>query len=102
MKSFLTLGIVALLAVPVFAEEPKKSEDSPLVAAAKKSRERRKKPAATVITNDTLARSNGKGHLTTTAQQREIKMPEVLPPVEPTDEQRAAKVIELKNQEAAT
>ncbi|HEY0139245.1 MAG TPA: hypothetical protein VGF48_00035 [Thermoanaerobaculia bacterium] len=108
MKSLVTLGIVALLAVPVVAEEPRKTqdsqktEDSALVAAAKKSRERRKKPSATVITNDTLARSSsGKAHVTTTAHQREIKMPEVLPPAEPSAEERAAKVIQLKNSQEA-
>lgn len=102
MKSLVTLGIVALMAVPVLAEEPQKTADSALVAAAKKSRERRKKPSATVITNDTLAKSSsGKAHVTTTAHQREIKMPEVLPPAEPSAEERAAKVIQLKNSQEA-
>jgi hypothetical protein len=73
MKRALTLTLTALLALPLLADEPKKSEetqtqtaDSPLVAAAKKSRaSRSKKQGSVVITNESLKNSKG-GHVTTT------------------------------------
>lgn len=73
MKRALTLTLTAILALPLLADEPKKSgetqaqtADSPLVAAAKKSRaSRAKKQGSVVITNESLKNSKG-GHVTTT------------------------------------
>lgn len=76
MTSMLTL---ALLALPVLAEEPKKTEtpaqDSPLVAAAKRSNRLGKKPT-NVITNETLKKSGANAHVTTTANQKKLPLPQ--------------------------
>lgn len=70
MKHALSLTLVALVSLPLFAEEAKqaaetqpKTADSPLVAAAKRGRASRAKKSI-VITNESLKSS--KGHVTTT------------------------------------
>jgi hypothetical protein len=86
MKRWMMIAIVAL---PLVAEEPKKAEatpaqtttattttaapDSPLVAAAKRANRGRKKSATPVITNASL--KNSKGHITTTTNQGTLNMP---------------------------
>jgi len=103
ITSTLTL---ALLALPLFAEEAKKSEtpktettqaaaapaqpapvDSPLVAAAKRANRLGKKPSSKiVITNETLKSAGGNAHVTTSEVQPAIKLP---PPAAPTSEMLA-------------
>lgn len=101
MKTLLTLTTAAMLALPLFAAgEPKKETaapaqvqapapatgDSPLVAASKARRARRN-ASRIVITNETLAKSGGNAHVTTTAVQQPIRVP---PPPAKTLEQRMA------------
>ena len=124
MKRALT--ILALAAVPVFADEPaKKTEteaarpqtisaapaspaDSPLVAAARRSN--RAKKSTHKITNANLGKygSSGNAHITTTSKQEPIVMPHPLPASQPTpemkhaakreDERKAAKALADKKQ----
>lgn len=102
MKRLVILSVTAALALPLVADEPKKSEtapaqtqsvapatddvvspnDSPLVAASKRSKRRNKKAGANVITNETLKAS--KGHVTTTTNQREVNVP--VPSLTPHEE----------------
>ena len=108
MKKTLTLATAALLALPLFAADgAKKKEtaapapttqavktqaapapvaDSPLVAAANARRARRAASRIN-ITNETLAKSNGKAHITTTASQKPVP---VIPPSPMSLEQRWA------------
>ena len=100
MKRALT--ILALAAVPVFAEEPAKKTpteavqpkvisaapasegDSPLVAAAR--RMNRGKKSTHKITNANLGKYGSTGNITTTARQEPIVMPAPLPESAPTPE----------------
>lgn len=101
MKRALTLTLTAMLALPLLADEPKKTDetqtkttDSPLVAAAKKSRVSRAKKQGIVITNDSLKHSKG-GHVTTTKV-------EAAPVVaEPQPGPEAKLIAEQKKNEAA-
>lgn len=94
MKRALILSLAGALALPMFAEEPKSTEaepaetpkqtaapattaDSPLVRAAKRSNRKNGKKATIVITNETLR--NSKGHVTTTAAQAPLNVPEPKP-----------------------
>ena len=111
MKRALT--ILALAALPVFADEPAKTTtatqaapataatrpqtisaapatpaDSPMVAAARRSK--RGKKSAHSITNANLGTYGKKAHVTTTARQEPIVMPEPLPPSAPTAEMKHA------------
>ncbi len=104
MKRALT--ILALAAVPVFADEPaKKTEtdvarphtisaapaspaDSPLVAAARRTN--RAKKSAHKITNANVGKSGKNAHITTTAVQEPIFMPAPLPPSAPTADMKHA------------
>ena len=92
MKRTLVTTAMLALALPMLADEPKKSEepkpkpaqtttaaatttatsDSPLVAAAKRSNRLGKKSTSKVITNDTLKTSGQNAHVTTTATLREL------------------------------
>lgn len=89
--------ILALIALPLFAEEAKKSEtpkqvkpeDSPLVAAAKRSNRLGKKPVSkVVITDATLKTAGENAHVTSTEHQAAIDVPKG--PVRPTPEMVAA------------
>ena len=95
MTSMLTL---ALLALPVLAEEAKKTEtpaqDSPLVAAAKRANRLGKKPT-NVITNETVKKSGNTGHVTTTTNPQGN-----LPAPLPKEDTHAPKVTEAKKAEA--
>ena len=116
---------LALLALPLLAEEAKKSEtakpkaaqtpaaaaqpaqpDSPLVAAAKRANRLGKKPASKVITNETLKSSGTNAHVTTTQQQTAIATAQQPSQetfgVQKTDEQRKAaeKAAEAKQKAA--
>src|SRR5687768_17107092 len=101
------LTILALAAVPVFADEPaKKSEpeaaqpktisaapaseaDSPLVAAARRTK--RGKKSTHKITNANLGKyGSNNAHITTTSKQEPIVMPAALPPSAPTAEMKHA------------
>lgn len=90
MTSMLTL---ALLALPVLADEPKKTEpapqDSPLVAASKRSNRLGKKKPANVITNDTVKKSGATAHVTTTTNPAKLPAP---PPAKPAQTVHAPKV----------
>lgn len=113
----LTMLAVALLALPVLAEEPEKkpaastqttaatttaapapaakpvatppAEESPLVAAARRTGRLGKKPT-NVITNETLSKaSTSSARITTTLNQPAINV-QNMPPVSPTPEMTAA------------
>jgi hypothetical protein len=84
MNRTLTFAALVVVAVPLFAADPKPvpnpvqqpvQADSPLVAAAKRANRLGKKPAF-VITNETLVTAGG--HFTTTVQQAPIHP---LPPI---------------------
>jgi len=86
MNRTLTFAAMVVVAVPLFAADPKPvpnpvqqpvQGDSPLVAAAKRANRLGKKPAF-VITNETLVTAGG--HFTTTVQQAPIHP---LPPISP-------------------
>ncbi|HEX7707193.1 MAG TPA: hypothetical protein VF701_12110 [Thermoanaerobaculia bacterium] len=99
MNAALVLSMIVLLAVPLSAGEPKKTEetngqkaaaatgDSPLVAAAKRSGRRGKTPGY-VITNETLKQQSGDARITTTNTQQPLVMPSA--PARPTPEMAAA------------
>lgn len=72
--------------------KPAAAEDSPLVAAAKRAR-RGKTTNKVVITNETLAQSNGTAHITTTEKQPP------LPPVGPGTYTSEAQLIENRAKE---
>jgi hypothetical protein len=114
LASTLTL---ALLALPLAAEEAKKTdtrkakpkettaasapaqpaqEDSPLVAAAKRANRLGKKPASKIlITNETLKTSGTNAHVTTAEEYHTITLP---PESGPTPEMIAAKQAAEKRQ----
>ncbi len=100
MTSMLTL---ALLALPVLAEEPKKTEtpaqDSPLVAASKRANRLGKKKPANVITNETVKKSGATAHVTTTTNPAKLPAP---PPAKPAETVHAAKVTEQPKPAATT
>ena len=122
MKRVLTLTI-ALAALPLLAEEKTKTtgaqkpadtttaapatapapQDSPLVAAAKRMNRLGKKPT-NVITNETLTKSGGTAHVTTSATpHKPIVLPGPAAEPNPTPEMAAAKKAadERKRAEAA-
>jgi hypothetical protein len=85
MKRILATTAMLALALPMLADEPKKSEepkpqpaqtttaDSPLAAAAKRANRLGKKPTSkVVITNDTLKSSGQNAHVTTTDKLRAL------------------------------
>jgi hypothetical protein len=86
MNAALVPLLIVVLAVPLSAGEPKKTEetngekttataeDSPLVAAAKRSGRRGKAPGY-VITNETLKQQSGDARITTTDTQQPIATP---------------------------
>ena len=113
---------LSLLALPLLAEEAKKTEtpkpkpatttaapaqpaqDSPLVAAAKRSNRLGKKPASkVVITNESLKSSGSNAHITSPEQTTELNMPRK--PIEPDAEvfarQKAAAERTIAEQAAA-
>lgn len=113
MNRLFTLAVAALVAAPLFADDPKQpapattappaqtvqtepitlggtaaTQDSPLVAAAKKSKKNNAKKKV-VITNATLNKDASKSHVTTTKELKPIEMP--APPALPqTDNPPAA------------
>ena len=104
---------LAVLALPLFAEEPKKPApppaDSPLVAAAKRANRLGKKPTSKiVITDATLKSSGANAHVTTTEKLGSVTVPPPPPPpVEVVLAQQAAErrkaqaEAEAKKQKAA-
>jgi len=106
MKRTLPLAVAligALIALPLLAEEAKKSEapkpvkteDSPLVAAAKRSNRLGRKPTSkVVITNETLKSGGENAHVTSPAEQHSLNMP--AEPVRPTPEMVAAEKLAAK------
>lgn len=112
MKRTLATTLTLVLALPLLAEEAKKSEekpavqpaaqaDSPLVAAAKRSKRLGKKPASKVITNETVKTSGTNAHVTTTANQTSLDAVLKQPPPAPTPEMVAAKKAEEQRKAAA-
>ena len=112
MRRALTIAL-AVVALPLFAEEKKTTtqqttttaaapaqQDSPLVAAAKRSKRLGKKPT-NVITNETLTKAGGNVHVTTTTEQREIRMPKPLDPPTPTLDMAAARMAEAHRKQLA-
>jgi hypothetical protein len=108
MNRVLTSTLAALLALPLIADEPKKTEtakppqaataaqpapeDSPLVAASKRANRLGRKPKSKiVITNETLKQSGAGAHVTTSEVQPGINIPPPPPPPRPTPEMVAAK-----------
>lgn len=94
MKRALTIAMATALALPLFAEDAKKPEqttaqaqssdaahDSPMVAAAKRSK-RQAKTSPIVITNATLKDYHANARITTTTSERSLNVPE---PVVPRD-----------------
>jgi hypothetical protein len=98
MKRTLATVLTLALALPLLAEEAKKSEetpktapaDSPLVAAAKRSNRLGKKPSSKVITNQTLKTSGANAHVTTTSSQTSLEPMLKRPAAKPTPEMIAA------------
>jgi len=101
MKRALIISLAGALALPIFAEEPKKeaqpqpgqqaaapvSTDSKLVQAAKRSNRKNGGRKGTIlITNETLRSS--RGHITTAAAQAPLNVPEPKPG---TEQELAAK-----------
>lgn len=122
MKRTLTM-IAAVVALPLFAEEPakttaQKSEqarpaptvvsapapaavESPLVAAARRANRAGKKPA-NVITQDKLVKAGtGSARVTTTDSQAPIKLPELSAPIGPAAELEAKRRLEEHRKAAA-
>ena len=66
-----------------------------MVAAAKRARRKGRKPA-NVITNETLVKSGGSAHVTTTAQQRPFASPKAYEPPAPS-----AEILAIREREAA-
>ena len=108
----LTMLAVALVALPLLAEEaakkpvpapaPAAQEESPLVAAARRSNRLGKKPGSKVITNATLAKANaGTARITTTENTGTLNLPAPLPPARPTPEMEAAAKAEYDRKAAA-
>lgn len=119
MKRVLLVLVAATLAVPLWSDEVKKEQprpakpaesapatttistttsssgDSIFVQAARRANRKGKKPT-NVITNDTLSKSGGKSHITTTASQYAVSIPEV----EPTAEMKA-RVVQAEAKKAA-
>jgi hypothetical protein len=91
MKRALIISLAGALALPIFAEEPKKeaqpqpeqqaaapvSTDSKLVQAAKRSNRKNGRKGTILITNETLRSS--RGHITTAAAQAPLNVPEPKP-----------------------
>lgn len=108
MKSRLVTVTMALIALPLIADEAKKSEskpaaapaaqvqDSPLVAAAKRSKRLGKAPA-NVITNETLKQTGANAHVTTTEKEVPVYMP---PEPTPSPEQAARRNQRLEREAA--
>ncbi|HYK00936.1 MAG TPA: hypothetical protein VE974_04215 [Thermoanaerobaculia bacterium] len=88
MRRVLIISLTGALALPIFADEPKKEAqpqsetqavapaagDSLMVQAAKRANRRNPKKGTILITNETLRSS--KGHITTTAAQAPLNVPE--------------------------
>jgi len=105
MKRILVTTAMLALALPMLADEPKKSEepkpapaqtttaqpDSPLVAAAKRSNRLGKKSTSKVITNATLKTSGQNAHVTTTETLRALPKADVEPSKEVTELQQREK-----------
>ena len=91
MKRALILSLAGALALPIFADEPKKeakpqaqqqadaplATDSKLVRASKLANRKSGRKSSILITNETLRSS--KGHITTTAAQAPLNVPEPKP-----------------------
>ena len=91
MKRALILSLAGALALPIFADEPKKeakpqaeqqadaplATDSKLVRASKLANRKNGRKSSILITNETLRSS--KGHITTTAAQAPLNVPEPKP-----------------------
>jgi hypothetical protein len=108
-RTFVTTAMLAL-ALPMLADEPKKSEepkpqpaqttnaatttaasDSPLVAAAKRANRLGKKSTSKVITNESLKTSGQNAHVTTTETLRTLPKGEAEPSQEVMDLQKREK-----------
>lgn len=90
MKRALIISIVTALAFPALGEQPKTSDDraaqiaqqaeevqdSPLVAAAKRAKRQGRTSTSVVITNATLKDYHANAHITTTTNQRSLKLPD--------------------------
>lgn len=117
MKRVLTISMAAALALPLFAEEPKRQpekkavhtqqepaetqQDSPMVAAAKRSK-RSGKTSPIVITNATLKDYHANARVTTTTSERSLNVPEPVPPRDaPVAKVIAPKTAETKQAGAA-
>jgi hypothetical protein len=85
----LSLGIAAL------------GEDSPMVAAAKRANRKGKKPA-NVITNETLSKSGGSAHVTTTATQKPFVAPKPYVAPRPTPDMVAQQERDAAKRRAST
>lgn len=108
MKNRLVTVTMALVALPLLADEAKKSEpkpapapaaqvqDSPLVAAAKRSKRLGKAPK-NVITNETLKTSGKNAHVTTA----EVETPVYMPPEPKPSKENAARENQRLEREAA-
>lgn len=119
-RTFVTTAMLAL-ALPMLAEEPKKSEepkpqpaqtttaattvaqaDSPLVAAAKRANRLGKKSTSkVVITNDTLKNSGQNAHVTTTETLRALPRGHAEPSQEVLDLQERAEKRKAEAEAAA-
>lgn len=103
-RTLASIATITMLAVPLFADEPKKAaepvQDSPLVAAAKRANRRGRKPASkVVITDETLKSSGANAHVTTTEKLGSVALPPPSPP--PLDVVLANEAAERRRLEAA-
>jgi hypothetical protein len=94
MKRALTVLLALTLGLAATAE------DSPMVAAAKRANRKGKKPA-NVITNETLSKSGGSAHVTTTATQKPFVAPKPYVPPPPTPDMVAQQQREAAKKRAS-
>ncbi|HVE72064.1 MAG TPA: hypothetical protein VNI54_11910 [Thermoanaerobaculia bacterium] len=94
MKRTLTIILALSFGMVAFGE------DSPMVAAAKRANRKGKKPT-NVITNETLAKSGGNAHVTTTAKQAPFVAPKPYVAPSPTPEMVALKARDAEKRRAA-
>jgi hypothetical protein len=74
--------------------------DSPMVAAAKRANRKGRK-ATNVITNETLSKSGGSAHVTTTAEQHPFVAPKAYEAPRPTMEMMAQQARDAEKRRAA-
>jgi hypothetical protein len=105
MKRALTIVLAMALGGVALADEttqPKAQAqpDSPMVAAAKRANRKGRK-ATNVITNETLAKSGGNAHVTTTATQQPFVAPKPYVAPSPTPEMVAQQERDAAKRRAA-